>query len=264
MKRNHLVFVYGTLRMNEVNHYLLQEAEFVAEGCWTTGKLYDTGLGYPVIVQDRQEKIIGELYQVSDAELEKLDILEGYSVHGQSNMYERITQTINTESETYKAYVYVNSSLLVSEEQKIDSGDWMEYRRSSLTTLLQQKHKLALQSTWDRAISDQDRKIIQETYQDSPAPQVGKISYIPIRAGLNVHDNLFATVLIQNGSFEDLKIEQLHLLFEESNTIIAEESFTISELVILANTSSPWTFIFQKENVMKSKPHFNSWSLRLK
>jgi SLAP domain-containing protein len=265
--RIHLVFVYGTLRMDDVNHHLLKEAELVVEWCWTSGKLYDTGLGYPVIVQDRQGKITGELYLVSDEELEKLDVLEGYSVNSQSNMYERITQTIHVESETYNAFVYVNASLIVSEDQKIDSGDWKEYRRRGMITTQKdnqkQTHKLVLQDTWDRAISDQDRKIILETYQGSTT-QEGKIEFIPIRAGLNVHDNLFATVLIQNGSLEDMRFDQLKLLFEENNEIIAEELFTISELEILANTSTPWTFIFQKENVLKPKKCYDTWNIRLK
>lgn len=265
--RIHLVFVYGTLRMDDVNHHLLKEAELVVERCWTSGQLYDTGLGYPVIVQDRQGKITGELYLVSDEELGKLDVLEGYSVNSQSNLYDRITQTIYVESETYNAFVYVNASLIVSEEQKIDSGDWKEYRRRSIITTQKgnqgQTHKLVLQDTWDRAISDQDRKIIQEAYQGSTT-QEGKISFIPIRAGINVHNNLFATVLIQNGSLEDMRFDQLKLLFEENNEIIVEETFTISELEILANTSTPWTFIFKKENVLKLKKSYDTWNIRLK
>ncbi len=47
--KKHLIFVYGTLRKNQPDHYLLDDALLVAEYAWTSGRLFDTGLGYPAV-----------------------------------------------------------------------------------------------------------------------------------------------------------------------------------------------------------------------
>ncbi|WP_081728092.1 gamma-glutamylcyclotransferase [Alkalihalobacillus hemicellulosilyticus] len=39
-----LVFVYGTLRSGEGNHYFLNSSRCVADHAWVYGELYDTGV----------------------------------------------------------------------------------------------------------------------------------------------------------------------------------------------------------------------------
>ncbi|WP_223587641.1 gamma-glutamylcyclotransferase family protein [Neobacillus bataviensis] len=127
--KKHLVFVYGTLRRYERNHHLLKNAECLADKCWTTGKLLDSGSGYPYLVQSRGERVYGELYQVNDNELEALDMLEEYYGPGKDNYYDRVVQSVHTESGDYKAFVYV---LPEGRQQpnlvQIKECDWCVYR----------------------------------------------------------------------------------------------------------------------------------------
>ncbi|MBM7573359.1 gamma-glutamylcyclotransferase family protein [Aquibacillus albus] len=123
--KQHLVFVYGTLRLNENNHHFLKQAELVAKKCWIYGKLYDVGCGYPAVTTgDNQTRVYGELYKVTDQELAQLDILEDYEENGNNNEYERIEQTVFTETGTFSAYVYIYSKEQVSGLREISSGDW--------------------------------------------------------------------------------------------------------------------------------------------
>jgi gamma-glutamylcyclotransferase (GGCT)/AIG2-like uncharacterized protein YtfP len=73
-----LVFVYGTLRRNEVNHYLLAEARYC--GTFVTPPYYrmvDLG-AYPGVVKNGGTAIEGEVYEVSIQQMLGLDRLEGY------------------------------------------------------------------------------------------------------------------------------------------------------------------------------------------
>jgi SLAP domain-containing protein len=262
------VFVYGTLRNNESNHHLLSNAECLFERCWTYGKLYDTGLGYPTMVElqngaddgEVKPKISGEIYRVTAIELEKLNELEGYSAQSiAANLYDRIRQPIYTDQGVIEALVYVNGSLPITEEQRIASGDWKEYLETRQRV---DSHQLILEDTWERAVSTKDREIIQEIFDVSPHPQDNEVVFLPIRAGINYENRLFATVLIQNGGEQDLIFDNFPLFFHDNSIPIAEHKFTIKELVVQANTSTPWTFIFPKETMMQKNLHFLNWSLR--
>nr|XP_053621475.1 putative gamma-glutamylcyclotransferase CG2811 isoform X2 [Plodia interpunctella]XP_053621476.1 putative gamma-glutamylcyclotransferase CG2811 isoform X2 [Plodia interpunctella] len=83
----HNVFVYGTLKRGEPNHYLLEKAEngignFIVEG--------KTKTKYPLIIVTKYNipcllhypgrgfHVRGEIYEVDDKMLSKLDKLEGH------------------------------------------------------------------------------------------------------------------------------------------------------------------------------------------
>ncbi|GGA90315.1 gamma-glutamylcyclotransferase [Ornithinibacillus halotolerans] len=120
------VFVYGTLRRGERNDYLLKDAKCLAEQAWTNGVLFDTGMSYPALAPSNSSIVYGELYEVSDTDLARLDELEGYQEGGVNNLYNRLEQIIYTDKGKYRAYVYVAhlDSLL---KKKISNGDWKEY-----------------------------------------------------------------------------------------------------------------------------------------
>lgn len=120
------VFVYGTLRKGEANAHLLKSATCIAEQCWTNGSLYDTGYGYPAMRQTTFSRLYGELYEVTEDDLIRLDRLEGYSAGGTNNLYERIEQTVYTDKDASIAYMYVagRTNLL---KRKIPNGDWKEH-----------------------------------------------------------------------------------------------------------------------------------------
>lgn len=76
----HTLFVYGTLKRGFANHALMQGGTFVGEGT--------TRLSYPLVVQGPRfspviipepghgHRIMGEIWQVDDAHLAQLDMLE--------------------------------------------------------------------------------------------------------------------------------------------------------------------------------------------
>jgi len=85
------VFVYGTLKRGHYNHCLLKNAKFLGEA--TLGGEFDMySLGsFPALVPcdgEESPKIHGEVYEVDEETLRRLDRLEGYEEHGEG-FYDR-------------------------------------------------------------------------------------------------------------------------------------------------------------------------------
>ncbi|MBE5106720.1 gamma-glutamylcyclotransferase [Bacillus thuringiensis] len=124
----HHVFVYGTLRKEQTNAYYMQSAKCIADEAWTYGKLFDTNEGYPAMICSNEEKVYGEVYEVNDEILHKLDELEEYTGNAETDLYDRITQTVYTTDNEIQAYVYIAQDKKMLKKD-IDSGDWLVYRK---------------------------------------------------------------------------------------------------------------------------------------
>ena len=76
MATRHRVFVYGTLMKGEHHHEVLKEASFVGLG--ETEASFDLVQidYYPALLSQGSTRVIGEVYEVDDAMLAKLDELE--------------------------------------------------------------------------------------------------------------------------------------------------------------------------------------------
>lgn len=82
----HKVFVYGTLKRGHSNHLLLSTSNFVKESV-TKGEMRSLG-GFPAIHLNSNRTIHGEIYEVDDTVLERLDRLEGVPYFYQRNKVE--------------------------------------------------------------------------------------------------------------------------------------------------------------------------------
>ncbi|MGA9289123.1 MAG: gamma-glutamylcyclotransferase family protein [Anaerobacillus sp.] len=125
----HTVFCYGTLRLGESNHNLMKGAKRKEDQFWTIGKLYDTGDGYPALIQSEESKVYGEVYEVDDELLEKIDVLEGFQEGRDYNLYDRVMKKVSGEKGSYDAITYVMRN---PEERFIEirGGDWVKYRQN--------------------------------------------------------------------------------------------------------------------------------------
>lgn len=80
MKLNSRVFVYGTLRRDEVNHHLLDGARYCGHHVTEPHyRMLDLGT-YPGVVKRGRTRIEGEVYEIDSRGMVELDRLEGYPV----------------------------------------------------------------------------------------------------------------------------------------------------------------------------------------
>jgi gamma-glutamylaminecyclotransferase len=76
--RTHLIFVYGTLRKSQCNHYFLDRSKFLGNA--KTKKHYALyGSWIPFLTRAAPvSQVTGEVYSIDDATLSQLDRLEGH------------------------------------------------------------------------------------------------------------------------------------------------------------------------------------------
>jgi len=120
------VFVYGTLLRGCSNSHVMKEAggKCIGKAVLKGYEMYSNGY-YPMIIKGTG-RVIGELYEVDNAGLERIDRLEGYP-----HLYIREAVTVQLESgELVKALVYTqthNSELVRKTKEKVPEGDWIRW-----------------------------------------------------------------------------------------------------------------------------------------
>jgi gamma-glutamylcyclotransferase (GGCT)/AIG2-like uncharacterized protein YtfP len=117
------VFVYGTLREGCSNSFLLENSHKLSRQAYLEGRLQDTGNGYPGLVEDPTAVCCGELYEINEETLRKLDYLEGYQRGRQNNLYERTIRSVTTGNRKEEAYTYIYNYPFQTEEP-ISFNDW--------------------------------------------------------------------------------------------------------------------------------------------
>ena len=121
----HLVFVYGTLRRGSARAMSIRfpKSRFVAEAK-VSGSLYDLGAYPGLLIDDSNSLVIGEVYEVDDEILNKLDDMEA------SSYYSRKQVEISLDTRRRTCWIYEPNPELYSPRILIISGDWIEYAKT--------------------------------------------------------------------------------------------------------------------------------------
>lgn len=78
-----LVFVYGTLKQGHYNHALISNdptARLIMDDAFVQGQMYDLG-NYPAIVPKSPGQSIGEVWEVSEKTLKRIDQIESHPAY---------------------------------------------------------------------------------------------------------------------------------------------------------------------------------------
>jgi gamma-glutamylcyclotransferase (GGCT)/AIG2-like uncharacterized protein YtfP len=121
----HLVFVYGTLRRGGAGAMSIRfpNSKFIAEAL-VTGSLYDLGAYPGLLLNESNSLVIGEVYEVDDELLKRLDDFEA------SSNYWRKQVEISLGSHRKVCWVYEPNPEFYSLRTLITSGDWIEYAKT--------------------------------------------------------------------------------------------------------------------------------------
>ena len=111
--------------------------------------------------------------------------------------------------------------------------------------------QLYLHPTWEKAISDKDRDLIETVFEQT-YDQVDDIIMSPIiRVAFNHKNELLVTALVHNFTHHGTRFQN-RSVFLRCGDYMEEQSFTIQELSIPPFTSMPWTFIFNPDPIHSS------------
>jgi gamma-glutamylcyclotransferase (GGCT)/AIG2-like uncharacterized protein YtfP len=121
----HLVFVYGTLRRGGARAMSIRfpDSKFIADA-QVSGSLYDLGAYPGLLLNESNSSVIGEVYEVDDEILNKLDDFEA------SSNYWRKQVEISLEDHRRTCWIYEPNPEFYSLRTLITSGDWMEYAQT--------------------------------------------------------------------------------------------------------------------------------------
>jgi len=121
----HLVFVYGTLRRGSARAMSIRfpGSRFVADAK-VSGSLYDLGAYPGLLLEESNSMVIGEVYEVDNETLSKLDDFES------SSHYWRKQVKISLGTHSKKCWIYAPNPEAFSRRTLITSGDWIEYAKT--------------------------------------------------------------------------------------------------------------------------------------
>lgn len=128
--------------------------------------------------------------------------------------------------------------------------------------------KLILDPTWESTLSIADSEVIQKKFS-STVDDHDCLAAVPIWKAVNHKGDLLITTLIHNRTSENIIVFDRKVVYLEGGSVVASHIFTIKRLVIGANCSTPWTFIFprgtfqEKQLAIQGREEVKSGELRL-
>ena len=118
------VFVYGSLLKGLGNHRLLEESTLIGTTRSPQGfNMVDLGAFPGVLVDEKitEGTVIGEVYEVDETTMRRLDGLEGYNRdYPERGMYDK--KLITTEFG--EAFIYTYNSHFSGSTKFVENGDW--------------------------------------------------------------------------------------------------------------------------------------------
>jgi len=123
----HKVFVYGSLLSGLGNHRLLEDSKLIGNAI-TPPEFIMIDLGsFPGVVHVLEDgsTVVGEVYEVDDTTMKRLDHLEGYNEeHPSRGLYNRM----KIPTEFGDAFIYTfNDMFGKGIVDPIENGDWKSY-----------------------------------------------------------------------------------------------------------------------------------------
>lgn len=119
----HRVFVYGSLQRGQANHRMMKSAQLIARVRTTAAfDLFDLG-AFPAMATNGHTSIAGELYEVDDDLLRRLDAFEGCPT-----LYQR--EAIALDDGT-SAEAYVMPRQRLGRAPRVKHGCWRTWRSRS-------------------------------------------------------------------------------------------------------------------------------------
>jgi accessory Sec system S-layer assembly protein len=123
-------------------------------------------------------------------------------------------------------------------------------------------HKLELSESWNKSLSIDQKNQLENLLSRLPSLKPGEVNILGIQGVENGDQSLTISLLIRNGSENNIEINQLPLrVLDGDNEQIASGSFNLNGFSVKSNTSKPWSFTFPKELVNHEKLPLTNWKV---
>lgn len=125
-------------------------------------------------------------------------------------------------------------------------------------------HALDLDESWEEALTDKQKSALAELVKKLPKLKPQELNITGFQTRFSEDGNFSVSVFIRNGYSKQIELEKLPLeILDATGSPIVKGSFNLAPLVVKANTTKPWTFIFPKETLQVSNPDLSRWTARI-
>lgn len=126
-------------------------------------------------------------------------------------------------------------------------------------------HQLDLDPSWEEQLSADQKKHLEEIVSRLPELKEAEINFTGLQVQKGEDGSLTATVLIRNGHYRAVNLEQLPLeIYDANNKRVAHGSFKMDPpITVEPSTTKPWTFIFPANLVDAEDADLSRWSARV-
>lgn len=146
-------------------------------------------------------------------------------------------------------------------KESVEITDFNLIKSWSLAFEENTRHQLDLSELRADAISDAARAQLEEIINESEL-SANELSLMGLSAKRDQQEGLEITLLVQNGTKDNLDIKKLPLNFyDATGELTARGTFQLKDFVVNANTSKPMTIVFPKPGILKPDMNLESWSL---
>lgn len=126
------------------------------------------------------------------------------------------------------------------------------------------KHRLDLDENWEKNLPEEEKEKLRKLVEKLPKLKENELNMTGLQAKVAENGDLHVIVFIRNGSKKDIKLEKLPLrVTDAAGDVVAEGSFAIENLMVKANTTKPWTFIFPASLVKKENMDLSRWTVSI-
>ena len=146
-------------------------------------------------------------------------------------------------------------------KESVEISDLSEMKSWSLAFEVNTKHQLDLSELKEGAISEAARAQLEEIINESELSD-NELSLMGLSAKRDDLEGLEITLLIQNGTKDNLEIKKLPLNFyDAAGELAAQGTFQLKDFTVQTNTSKPMTIVFPKSGILKDNMNLETWSL---
>ena len=121
------VFVYGSLRKGGGLHDVLEDCKFLCFAKTSCNYTMISLGSFPALLEEGDNSILGEIYEVNKQTLASLDRIEGHP-----NFYKRTK--IKLEDESFVEGYVLNDRSFTENCEKVLSGNWIAFKYPEFIT----------------------------------------------------------------------------------------------------------------------------------
>lgn len=147
-------------------------------------------------------------------------------------------------------------------EESIERTNLEDLKSWSLAFGEKTKHRLDLSELAEGAISEEARMELEAIIDETVLSDT-ELSFMGLSAKRDATDGIEVTLLVQNGTKDNLDIQRIPLNFyDATGELAAQGTFILKDFVVDSNTSKPMTIVFPKSGILKDTIDLETWSLK--